>query len=73
MFTNLEHTEIFGYAGGEPQFGSADLISIMGTFAGPDMEDTKINSGNLRLERLYCGGAYKVVGRWPISRSTLWS
>lgn len=63
---------IFDYATGGPQFGSADLIigppkaAIMGGFAGPDMEDSSINAGSLRQGRSSVGGAYDMVGRWPM-------
>ena len=66
---------IFDYATGGPQFGSADLIigppqaAIMGGFAGPDMEDVGINAGNLKQGRSSVGGAYDVVGRWPMGGS----
>ena len=75
VFTMLGNAAIFDYATGGPQFGSADLIigppqaAIMGGFAGPDMEDTTINSGNLRQGRSSVGGAYEVVGRWPVGGS----
>lgn len=51
---------IFDYATGGPCFGASDLIigepkaAVMGGFAGPDMEDTSINAGNLREGR--CSG-----------------
>lgn len=63
---------IFDYATGGPQFGSADLIigppkaAIMGGFAGPDMEDSSINAGSLQQGRSSVGGAYDMVGRWPM-------
>ena len=38
----------------------------MGGFAGPDMEDSSINAGSLRQGRSSVGGAYDMVGRWPM-------
>ena len=59
--------------GAGQQFGSADLIiigppkaAIMGGFVGRDMEDSSINAGSLRHERSSVGGAYDMVGRWPM-------
>lgn len=56
---------IFDYATGGPQFGSGDLIigppkaAIMGGFAGPNMEDTSVNAGDLRKATTSSfGGAY---------------
>jgi len=62
---------IFDYATGGPQFGSSDLIigppqaAVMGGFAGPDMEDTRVNAGNLRVAKSTFGGAYESVSGWP--------
>ena len=65
---------IFDYATGGPQFGSGDLIigppkaAIMGGFAGPNMEDTSVNAGDLRKATTSSfGGAYDSgSGRgWP--------
>jgi len=63
---------IFDYATGGPNFGAADLIigspqaAVMGGFAGPDMEDTSINAGDLRLGSSVLGGAYDFVNGWPV-------
>lgn len=62
---------IFDFATGGPQFGSADLIigppkaAVMGGFAGPDMEDTSANAGNLKVGSSTFGGAYEDVSGWP--------
>lgn len=62
---------IFDYATGGPNFGAADLIigapqaAVMGGFAGPDMEDTSINAGDLRQGSSVLGGAYEFVTGWP--------
>jgi len=62
---------IFDYATGGPQFGSSDLIvgppkaAVMGGFAGPDMEDTSVNAGSLKVATSMFGGAYETVGGWP--------
>jgi TLD. len=62
---------IFDYATGGPQFGSSDLIvgppraAVMGGFAGPDMEDTSINAGSLRVATSTFGGAYDTLAGWP--------
>ena len=37
----------------------------MGGFAGPDMEDTSINAGSLRVATSTFGGAYESVNGWP--------
>jgi hypothetical protein len=60
---------IFDYATGGPCFGASDLIigepkaAVMGGFAGPDMEDTSINAGNLKNGK--CSGftTYELTGR----------
>jgi len=63
---------IFDYATGGPNFGSADLVfgapqaAVMGGFAGPDMEDTSINAGNLKSGSSSPGGAYEDVSGWPM-------
>jgi len=63
---------IFDYATGGPQFGSGDLIigppkaAIMGGFAGPNMEDTSVNAGDLRKATTSSfGGAYDSGRGWP--------
>ena len=41
--------------------------AVMGGFAGPDMQDTSINAGNLKQGTSTIGGAYdNVQGAWPI-------
>ena len=66
---------IFDYATGGPQFGSADLVigtpkaAVMGGFAGPDMEDTSVNAGNLRQGSSSVGGAYEFTKGWPVGGS----
>lgn len=63
---------VFDYATGGPAFGAADLsigspkAAVMGGFAGPDMEDTAINAGNLKEGSSSIGGAYEVVKGWPV-------
>ena len=37
----------------------------MGGFAGPNMEDTSINAGSLRIASSTFGGAYDCVRGWP--------
>jgi hypothetical protein len=67
----LGNAAIFDYATGGPCFGSSDLLigepraAVMGGFAGPDMEDTSINAGDLRKGK--SGGllAYREEGRFP--------
>ena len=67
---------IFDYATGGPCFGSSDLqigspkAAVMGGFAGPDMEDTSINAGDLRECSSDLGGAYEFVGGWPCRGKT---
>ena len=39
--------------------------AVMGGFAGPDMEDTRVNAGNLRVAKSTFGGAYESVSGWP--------
>lgn len=70
------NTAIFDYATGGPCFGAADLVigppraAVMGGFAGPDMEDTSVNAGNLRECTSSVGGAYDVPPRgWPSGSS----
>ena len=54
-----------------PQFGSSDLIigppqaAVMGGFAGPDMEDTSINAGNLKTGSSSFLSAYENINGWP--------
>lgn len=61
----------FDFATGGPQFGSADLIigtpkaAVMGGFAGPDMEDSSLNAGNLKQGTSSVGGAYEFMDGWP--------
>ena len=68
---NIGNAAIFDYATGGPCFGAADLhigspkAAIMGGFAGPGMEDTKINAGNLREGFSSPGGAYDAPRGWP--------
>jgi len=63
---------IFDFATGGPQFGAADLVigkpqaAVMGGFAGPDMEDTSINAGDLKRGTSSVGGAYESTGAWPV-------
>jgi hypothetical protein len=62
---------VFDYASGGPCFGAADLqigsplAAVMGGFAGPDMEDTRVNAGSLKQGRSSAGGAFDVSG-WPV-------
>jgi hypothetical protein len=62
---------IFDFATGGPQFGSSDLIigppkaAVMGGFAGPDMEDTSINAGSLKIGSSAFCSAYEEVSGWP--------
>lgn len=62
---------VFDYATGGPCFGAADLqlgapqAAVMGGFAGPDMEDTRVNAGSLRQGSSSVGGAYNVVAGFP--------
>ena len=62
---------VFDYATGGPQFGSSDLIigppqaAVMGGFAGPDMEDTSINAGNLKQGSSAGCFAYESANGWP--------
>eukprot|EP00557_Chaetoceros_sp_GSL56_P008087 CAMPEP_0176494110 /NCGR_PEP_ID=MMETSP0200_2-20121128/9910_1 /TAXON_ID=947934 /ORGANISM="Chaetoceros sp., Strain GSL56" /LENGTH=272 /DNA_ID=CAMNT_0017891823 /DNA_START=182 /DNA_END=1000 /DNA_ORIENTATION=+ len=62
---------IFDYATGGPQFGSSDFIvgppraAVMGGFAGPDMEDTSVNAGSLKVATSTFGGAYDTSRGWP--------
>ena len=63
---------VFDFATGGPQFGASDLIigspqaAVMGGFAGPDMQDTKKNAGNLRQGMSVLGGAYQRTPNWPV-------
>lgn len=65
----------FDYATGGPQFGPADLVigppqaAVMGGFAGPDMEDTSVNAGDLRRGTSSVGGAYEWTDGWPVRGS----
>jgi len=74
------NTAIYDYATGGPCFGAADLqigppkAAVMGGFAGPDMEDTSINSGNLKECLSSPGGAYDAPpngASWPYGSSKL--
>lgn len=62
---------VYDYAAGGPNFGSDDLVigepqaAVMGGFAGPDMEDTSANAGDLRRGRCSFSGAYKFASGWP--------
>lgn len=62
---------IFDYATAGPCFGSSDIVigqaqaPIMGGFAGPDMENTAANAGDLRQGKVTPGIAYKIDERWP--------
>ena len=62
---------MFDYATGGPNFGAADLqlgapqAAVMGGFAGPDMEDTRVNAGNLKQGSSSVGGAYNFMSGWP--------
>lgn len=38
----------------------------MGGFAGPDMEDTRINAGSLKQGSSSIGGAYDAGRGWPV-------
>jgi hypothetical protein len=68
----IGNAAIFDYATGGPCFGSSDLLigepraAVMGGFAGPDMEDTSLNAGDLRRGK--SGGllAYREEGRFPV-------
>eukprot|EP00527_Entomoneis_sp_CCMP2396_P005651 CAMPEP_0198146314 /NCGR_PEP_ID=MMETSP1443-20131203/28806_1 /TAXON_ID=186043 /ORGANISM="Entomoneis sp., Strain CCMP2396" /LENGTH=181 /DNA_ID=CAMNT_0043810239 /DNA_START=339 /DNA_END=882 /DNA_ORIENTATION=+ len=66
---------IFDYATSGPNFGSSDLqigppqAAIMGGFAGPDMENTEANAGNLRQCKASPGFAYETDKRWPVRGS----
>ena len=63
---------IFDYATGGPCFGSADMLigppkaAIMGGFAGPDMENTALNAGDLRQTKVSPGMAYRIDRKWPV-------
>ena len=63
---------VFDFATGGPQFGASDLIigspqaAVMGGFAGPDMQDTKKNAGNLRQGISVLGGAYQRTPGWLV-------
>jgi TLD len=63
---------VYDYATGGPCFGSDDLVlgepraAIMGGFAGPDMENTSANAGNLRSGRCSFSGAYDFNRQWPL-------
>lgn len=63
---------IFDYATGGPCFGNSDLLigppkaAIMGGFAGPDMENTSTNAGNLRQAKASPGITYDGDARWPV-------
>ncbi|KAL7558716.1 hypothetical protein ACA910_013429 [Epithemia clementina (nom. ined.)] len=63
---------IFDYATSGPNFGSVDLqigpprAAIMGGFAGPDMENTAANAGNLRQCKATPGFAYDSDAQWPV-------
>jgi hypothetical protein len=41
--------------------------AVLGGFAGPDMEDTNINAGNLKEGKSSVGGAYDVKNGWPVN------
>eukprot|EP00591_Stephanopyxis_turris_P011831 CAMPEP_0195512564 /NCGR_PEP_ID=MMETSP0794_2-20130614/4476_1 /TAXON_ID=515487 /ORGANISM="Stephanopyxis turris, Strain CCMP 815" /LENGTH=272 /DNA_ID=CAMNT_0040640373 /DNA_START=102 /DNA_END=920 /DNA_ORIENTATION=+ len=62
---------LFDYATGGPCFGAGDLqigppqAAVMGGFAGPDMEDTSVNAGSLKVCKSSPGGAYDYVNGWP--------
>jgi len=64
---------VFDYATGGPCFGAADLqigppkAPVMGGFAGPDMQNTAINAGDLRKCSSVVGGAYDFVKGWPVA------
>lgn len=71
-------TAIFDYATGGPCFGSSDLLigspkaAVLGGFAGPDMEDTSINAGDLRECSSSPGTAYESPPKsWPYGKSKL--
>lgn len=63
---------VFDYATGGPKFGAEDLTlgsplaPVMGGFAGPDMENTKLNAGDMRRGSSVVGGAYDFVQGWPV-------
>lgn len=63
---------VYDYATGGPCFGSDDLVlgapqaQVMGGFAGPDMEDSSKNAGNLRNGRCSFSGAYDFHPSWPV-------
>ena len=38
----------------------------MGGFAGPDVQDSKKNAGNLRHGMSVLGGAYQRTPNWPV-------
>lgn len=65
----------FDYATGGPCFGAADLqlgppqAAVMGGFAGPDMENTALNAGNLKVGKSNVGGAYEFLKGWPVGGS----
>jgi hypothetical protein len=71
-FSLLGNAAIFDYATGGPCFGSSDLIigepraAVMGGFAGPDMEDTSLNAGDLRRGKSAGLLAYREEGRFPV-------
>jgi hypothetical protein len=69
----IGNAAIFDYATGGPCFGSSDLIigepkaAVMGGFAGPDMEDTSINAGDLKKGKSSGLLAYREEqGRFPV-------
>ena len=75
MYSNLYssgNAAIFDYATGGPCFGSSDLIigepraAVMGGFAGPDMEDTSLNAGDLRRGKSSGLLAYREDKRFPM-------
>lgn len=62
---------VFDYATSGPNFGAGDLqigppqAAVMGGFAGPDVEDSAANAGNLRQAKSLAGLTYNSDGDWP--------
>jgi len=62
---------LFDYASSGPCFGAGDLIigpsqaAVMGFITGPNMENTAVNAGTLKLGRSSPGGAYESPIGWP--------